>query len=71
VLATRVLLPQTGLIFSMCGSALYEGGNADQAGIAETHRRLAYWLEDFYDRNAPCGKPALSLLPAGNRVVAG
>lgn len=53
VFATRVLLPQTGLIFSIRGSALYEGEEDDRSGIAETHRRLAYWLEDFYDRNAP------------------
>jgi hypothetical protein len=53
VLATRVLLPQDGLVFSLRGSAVYEREGEDEAGITETYRRLVYWLEHYYDTNAP------------------
>lgn len=47
-----VVLPQSGLTFSLRGSALYEREVEDEVGIAETLRRLTYWLEGFHDGNA-------------------
>jgi len=52
-LATRVLLPQSGLIFALRGSALFEAETEQEVGITETYRRLAYWLEGYYDGNEP------------------
>lgn len=53
VLATRVLLPQDGLVFSLRGSVIYEREGEDEADITETYRRLVYWLEHYHDTNAP------------------
>ena len=53
VFAARVLLPQGEMIFSLRGSALYEFEIEDEVGIAETYRRLTYWLEGYYDENRP------------------
>jgi hypothetical protein len=53
-LATWVLLPKEHLIFSIQGSALFEDEvRADVFEIGETHRRLAYWLDDYHTRNEP------------------
>jgi hypothetical protein len=46
-----VLLPKDNLIFSLSGSVLYETEQEDAAGIVETHRRLAYWLEGYRTEN--------------------
>lgn len=46
-----VLAPKDGLIFALRGSALFEAEQDDPGGLPETHRRLAYWLESFYDEN--------------------
>ena len=51
--ATGVLLPRGKMIFSLRGSALYEQEASDEVLIAETYRRLAYWLEGFRDVNEP------------------
>jgi hypothetical protein len=52
--ATWVLLPKDKLIFSVEGSALYEGEiEADVFAIGETHRRLAYWLDGYHRDNEP------------------
>lgn len=52
VCATWVLLPKSNLVFSLRGSRLYEDEvKADVFKIGETHRRLAYWLDDYHDRN--------------------
>ena len=53
--ATWVLLPRRDhLIFSIHGSKLYEGEIRDDVFVmAETHRRLAYWLDGFHDANDP------------------
>jgi hypothetical protein len=51
-LAIWVLLPREHLIFSVHGSALFEDElRADVFDIGETHRRLAYWLDDFHAEN--------------------
>lgn len=51
-LATWVLLPKENLIFSVHGSALYEDEiRNDVFEIAETHRRLAYWLDGYHAVN--------------------
>lgn len=44
-----ILLPHEGVIFAISGSTLY----TEQYGqpIEETHRLLAYWLEDFQRAN--------------------
>ena len=48
-----VLLPKDGLIFSVRGTVLFEREFADPGGLAETQRRLAYWLERYADGNQP------------------
>jgi hypothetical protein len=53
VFAARVLLPQGEMIFSLRGSALYEFETEDEVGIAETYRRLTYWLEGYHEENRP------------------
>jgi hypothetical protein len=40
-----ILLPHSGLIFSIFGLTLYEQEFGHP--IDEVHRRLAYWCEDF------------------------
>jgi hypothetical protein len=51
-LAIWVLLPRERLIFSVHGSTLFEDEvRADVFDIGETHRRLAYWLDDFHVQN--------------------
>ena len=52
-LAAYVVFPQPGLIFSIRGSTLIDSEADDPAGIRETYRRLAYWLEGFLDDNQP------------------
>ena len=53
-LATWVLLPKEHLIFSVQGSALFEDEvRADVFEIGETHRRLAYWLDEYHALNLP------------------
>jgi hypothetical protein len=53
-LATWVLLPKEHLIFSVQGSALFEDEvRADVFDIGETHRRLAYWLDEYHGLNLP------------------
>ena len=48
-----MLLPREHLIFSVQGSTLFEDEvRADVFDIGETHRRLAYWLDDFHAENA-------------------
>jgi hypothetical protein len=53
VFAVRVLLPQGHMVFSVRGSALYEQESKEDVLMAETYRRLAYWLEGFYAANEP------------------
>jgi hypothetical protein len=48
---TYVLLPKSGLIFALRGSVLFEREFEDAVAIGETHRRLAYWIESYYDAN--------------------
>jgi hypothetical protein len=48
-----VLLPKENLIFAIRGSVLFEEEFAEPGGLAETHRRLAYWLEGYRDQNQP------------------
>jgi hypothetical protein len=48
-----VLLPKSDLIFAVRGSVLFETESADPGGLAETHRRLAYWLAGYRDGNQP------------------
>jgi hypothetical protein len=53
-LATWVLLPKEHLIFSVQGSALFEDEiRADVFDPGETHRRLAYWLDEYHALNLP------------------
>jgi hypothetical protein len=49
--ATYVLLPKANLIFAVRGSVLFEEEFEADLPLAETHRRLAYWLEQFHDQN--------------------
>jgi hypothetical protein len=51
IAGTYVLLPKPGLVFALRGSVLYESEFQDAVDLNETHRRLAYWLERFYDQN--------------------
>jgi hypothetical protein len=44
-----VLLPKKGLIFTFRGSALLR--EEESVPLAELHRRISYWLDDYYDAN--------------------
>jgi len=46
-----VLLPKPGLIFGLRGSVLFEREFEDVTQIGETYRRLAHWIEAYYDDN--------------------
>ena len=46
-----VLLPRKDLIFSISGSVLAESEEGDTGGIAETYRRLAYWIDGYAEEN--------------------
>jgi hypothetical protein len=46
-----VLAPKQDLIFALRGSVLFEAEHDQPGGLPETHRRLAYWLESFYEGN--------------------
>ncbi|MFN8108480.1 MAG: hypothetical protein U0Y82_01310 [Thermoleophilia bacterium] len=50
VLCLWILVPRAAFVFRLSGPRLFEG----QYGlpIAEVHRRLAYWIEDFAVANA-------------------
>ena len=48
-----ILLPKSQVIFALRGSVLFEEEFTDPGGLAETHRRLAYWLEQYRDANQP------------------
>lgn len=48
---TYVLLPKGNLIFSVRGSVLFEEEFEEAVALAETYRRLAYWLEGYHDAN--------------------
>lgn len=56
-----VLLPKSELIFAVRGSVLFEQEVTDPGGLAETHRRLAYWLEEYHDANQPTIERLFSL----------
>ena len=47
LLTLYVLIPKENLIFSVRGTVLFEAEFDEPGGLAETHRRLAYWLERF------------------------
>src|SRR5215217_2623343 len=49
--ATYVVLPKPNLVFALRGSALFEEEFEQGLPLDETHRRLAYWLEDFHTKN--------------------
>jgi cytochrome c-type biogenesis protein CcmH/NrfG len=49
--ATYVLLPKPNLVYSVRGSVLFEEEFQSDLPLEETHRRLAYWLEQFHDQN--------------------
>jgi hypothetical protein len=46
-----VLAPKDGLIFALRGSVLFEAEYDEPGRVPETYRRLAYWLESYYDEN--------------------
>ncbi|MDQ2980921.1 MAG: hypothetical protein M3R26_01160 [Actinomycetota bacterium] len=46
-----ILMPRSGLIFALRGTVLLEEEFGEAGGLAEVHRRLAYWLEEFRDAN--------------------
>jgi hypothetical protein len=49
--SVAVLLPRQNLIFSLRGSALIEAESSEERGMPEVYRRLAFWLEGFWDDN--------------------
>jgi hypothetical protein len=53
ILSAYVLFPRSRFIFSIRGTVLIEAEDDDPAGLPETHRRLAYWLEQYLDDNQP------------------
>jgi hypothetical protein len=48
---TYILLPKGNLIFSVRGSVLFEEEFEEAVALAETYRRLAYWLEGYHEAN--------------------
>src|SRR5882757_1887468 len=46
-----ILLPKQNLFFSLRGAGLYEGLYAVRHDSAEVHRRLAYDLDRFWEKN--------------------
>jgi hypothetical protein len=46
-----VLTPKEKLVFSLSGQVLYESLEAIDHDETEVHRRLAYWLEGFWQDN--------------------
>ncbi len=53
VASVYVLLPKPALIFALRGTKLFEEEFADPGGLAETYRRLAYWVEEYHGANEP------------------
>lgn len=49
--ALFILLPRTGLRFSISGPVLYETLYDCGEDAEEVHRRTAYWLEEFWSAN--------------------
>jgi len=50
--AAFVLFPRQSFIFALRGSTLFEEEFDDPGGVAETSRRLAYWIESYRDDNS-------------------
>jgi hypothetical protein len=46
-----VLLPKKGFVFSISGPVLYESLFEFSDDPEETHRRLVYWLESYWQKN--------------------
>jgi hypothetical protein len=46
-----VLVPKANLVFSISGSGLYESLRDISHDEPEVHRRLAYWLEEYWTDN--------------------
>jgi len=46
-----VLMPKSGLVFSLAGSALYEGLFDFRDDMAEVYRRVTYELDRFWESN--------------------
>jgi hypothetical protein len=46
-----VLVPRSGFVFSLVGSAVFERLYAVGGGMPEVHRRLAYDLDRFWEDN--------------------
>jgi hypothetical protein len=52
VAAAYVLAPKPNLVFALRGTVLFEREVSDPDGVAETTRRLAYWVERYRDANS-------------------
>jgi len=50
-LCVYVLLPKKGFVFSLSGPGVYEELFEFREDMAEIHRRLIYWLEDYWEAN--------------------
>lgn len=50
-LCIYILLPKSGFVFSVSGPAIYTRLYPFGAEEDEVHRRLAYWLEEFWRAN--------------------
>lgn len=48
-----ILILNPRLVFGFRGTRVFEEEYAPRESINEAHRRLAYWLEIFFDRNQP------------------
>ena len=51
LLAIFVVVPRKGLIFAVSGSATYEALWVFADDEAEMHRRMAYWLDGYWEDN--------------------
>jgi hypothetical protein len=46
-----VLLPKSQLVFALSGTVLLEQTFSESGGVSEAHRRLAYWIQEFWNSN--------------------
>jgi hypothetical protein len=51
LLCIYVLLPKSGFVFSLSAPTVYESLYSVSDDTDEVHRRLAYWLEEYWQAN--------------------
>jgi hypothetical protein len=62
LLCINVLLPKSGFVFSLSAPRMYESLFEVANDACELHRRLIYWLEDYWQILIPLRRRPLRLL---------